>query len=268
MKAGILFMFILFSMLSCKAEQSMEVEVYKMPPLESLVMVVEEGSLRVFIDESGNLLEWDSSRMSQPITVSKRRVVELSWPRLWALLNDPYLEMSTSMRNYLKADSLQRLGQKLPFELPMASSSLVYSNELMLCWPADEEVETWKVEWRNVFDEGIDSSFVSVSRVLFDLQSEESKRLYVRHPISREGSGNFVVTGLPTAARARHEQALPGLNEGVISHLLRASYFEAEGLYTDALSEYVKLLHAYPEAEFSNRFLRNYLFRQAFPPLY
>ena len=241
---------------------------FQMPPEDEIEILLQEASTILYLHRD-TLWEWDSTRLDIPITLAKKRGVDLGFFRLLEYFQDPVLDQLPALQSYLKADSLGWTYNSLPFELGMPSSNPVYAEKIMLTWPADPEVKCWKVEWRNLYDETVDSSFTSVNRILVDLEEENERALYIRHPITREGSGVFMLSRMPEQDRKVHDQELAGLQaESLLHHLASAAYFESKGLYADALSCYVGRWDKYPEQEESKKRLANFMFRHVFPPFY
>jgi hypothetical protein len=252
---------------SCGQEEG-EKRSFTLPSLDEITILLQEEELLIYAYRD-TLWEWDSMVMDRPYFLSKKRGVEMGFFRLLDQLSNPGGFMLPAMRSYRVADSLAWNFNSLPFELGMPSSNVVYHDSIMLTWPEDPSVMRWKIEWRNQYDEITDSSFTNVNRILISLKEDKEKALYIRHPISREGSGVFMLTQMEDSEKKIHEQALINLNSQSLLHILAmAAYFEEKGLYTDALSCYVRRWDQFPERRESKLRLANFMYRNVFPPLY
>ncbi len=232
---------------------------------------LENASFAIVIDDDGNLLEWSSQADNSPSVVSAD-ILKLAdvdtWISKWL---NPYFGMSPSTIQYLKADSLAALLESTVMEMPMQSSSMVYSANVGLTWTPDESVSSWEVEFRNQYDETIGLETVQNNRIRLVLNDNEKVSVYVRNPRTKEGSGVFVLNGMSGAAKEKYAGGLGQIAEAssmvsVSHHILKAAFFESNGLYVDALSEYVLLVSAYPDSVFALNLLRWYIFRHLFRP--
>ena len=239
-----------------------------MPNLEEITLLYQVENTLLYRHED-QLFLWDSTRWERPYTLANERGTALGLDYLLARLHQPSLDMSPSEAAYRRADSLAWQYNTLPFELGMQSSSLVYSTELMLTWPRDAAVAEWKIEWRNTEDQVIDSTFTEVNRVRFSLKPGEESALYLRHPLTREGSGVFVLSGMPAEERKALEAFLPEQEStNPLALMAQAAYFEQQGLRVDALSNYLKIMELCADTPFAEALMTNYFFRLGFPPLY
>jgi len=238
--------------------------------------IVEESKLRnskivIAIAENGDLLEWSDYLDANPQRVPASLLAEIgfdSWIKKWF---GPYFGLSTSAKQYLRADSLAAVFEEKAMEMPMPSSSLVYDSLIYLTWTPDDSVSFWEVEFRNQYDETVGLENVATNRLRVYVTANEKVNVYVRNPRTGEGTGVFVLNGMSEEQRKKIAGGLAQINQLSAEHsisrmLLSAAYFEANGHYTDALSQYVKLLDTHPEHDFAKQLLRWYIFRHAFRP--
>lgn len=232
---------------------------------------LENAEFAIALDSEGNLLEWsnstDNTTLRIPAEVLKLADFE-TWISKWL---NPYFGMSPSTIQYLKSDSMAALLETPAMEMPMPSSSQVYSSIVGLSWTPDDSVRSWEVEFRNQYDETVGVETVEENKLKLVLDDGEKVSVYVRNPRTMEGSGVFVLNGMTKGAKEKYAGGIRQIiqasgDASIASHLIKAAYFESKGLYVDALSEYVLLTISYPEVAFTEDLLRWYIFRHAFRP--
>ncbi|MFZ6665683.1 hypothetical protein [Peijinzhouia sedimentorum] len=232
---------------------------------------LENTEFAIALDSEGNLLEWSNSTGNKPLKIPAE-VLKLAdfetWQSKWL---NPYFGMSPSTIQYLRSDSMAALLEMPAMEMPMPSSSQLYSSMVGLTWTPDDSVRSWEVEFRNQYDETVGVETVEENKLKLVLDNGEKVSVYVRNPRTMEGSGVFVLNGMTSPAKEKYaggiRQIIQASGEASIaSHLLKAAYFESKGLYVDALSEYVLLTISYPDEDFAEDLLRWYIFRHAFRP--
>ncbi len=238
---------------------------------EIQLSALEAAEFAIALDKEGNLLEWSNSTGNKPLKIPAE-VLKLAdfetWQSRWL---NPYFGMSASTKQYLRSDSMVALLETPSMEMPMPSSSQVYSTIVGLTWTPDDSVCSWEVEFRNQYDETVGVETVEENKLKLVLDDGEKVSVYVRNPRTMEGSGVFVLNGMTKPVKEKYAGGIGQIisvsgEASISSHLIKAAYFESKGLYVDALSEYVLLTISYPDVAFAKDLLRWYIFRHAFRP--
>jgi len=244
---------------------------------EGDMLIASQGAYIGLMHKTGRTIqvrepgEKSVNELEKQIVSSRSTVAQRYAKYVMAKINESDADVNEEYRKNLNVTgAVQRAASGASINVMLPNSVGVYNNEAIIRWSEVEDVDSYVVKLKNIFDEEIMVKETDKTNMKIDFSDETlAKEALIIFSVQAKGdddlkSGDHGIKRLPKEKAEKITTNLDELKKDIdedspLNKLIYASFYEENGLVLDALTKYEEAISMNPEVSDFKLLYREFL---------